>query len=121
MLAPNGPTRKRGQQMGHDSEARQHCYVNLRLRKKPEKALPLVSSDLTRERPSRRQRCWRSWSWEERCTDQPVRQEADASRDKNAEDQQTENGVNEPSPNGDWQAREAHAGRAHFDRCYTEV
>src|SRR6266446_5789905 len=52
---------------------------------------------------------------------QPIREQADASRQQNAENQHAQNGVDEPSPHGQRQPRESHALRAQIDDGDAEI
>src|SRR5713226_4699364 len=110
---------KRGNQMRDEAKAREHGHVDFRVREKPEQALPqngngvrYDSGRLTRNEIQH---------WKKVRAQESIREQADASRQQNAENQQAQDGVDEPGPNGEWQPGKRHALGAQVDGSDAEV
>ena len=105
--------------MRNDAEAWKHSDVNFGLGEKPEEALPENGQALLDER--RRLRSQKAPRGKEARAEQTVGEKEDAGSEQDAENQQTEDGVEEPSPDGEGQARESHAFGANVDGGDAEV
>ena len=116
---PNGLAGKRGDQMRDEAETRKHGDVDFGLREKPEEALPkdgdctcdngarLTGKEIQRGKEVRAQ--------------ESVREQADAGRQENAENQHSENGVDEPGPDGQREPGERHSLSAEIDGGDAEI
>ncbi len=116
---PNGLARKRGNQMRDEAKAREHGDVDFRLREKPEEALPKngngVRNDTGRligDEIQHRKKV---------CAQESIGQQADASRQEDAENQHAENGVDEPGPDGQRQPGQGHSMGAQVDGGDAEI
>ena len=116
---PNRFARKRGNQMRDEAETRKHGDVDFGLREKPEEALPkdgdctcdngarLTGKEIQRGEKVRAQ--------------EAIREQADAGRQKNAENQHSQDGIDEPGPDGQREPGERHSLSAEIDGGDAEI
>src|SRR5713226_7734842 len=116
---PNRLAGKSGNQMRDDAEARKHGDVNFGLREKPEEALPQNGSSVGDS--TGRLIGDETQHGEKVRAQQPIREQADAGRQENAENQHAQDGVDEPGPNGQRQPRESHSLTAQIDGGDAEI
>src|SRR5882762_4112469 len=118
-LLPNRFAGKGGNQMRDEAETRKHGHVDFCFGEKPEEALPKHGSGTwhSADRPTGKESKWRK----QVRAQEAIGEQANASRQENAENQHAQDGVEEPSPDGQGKPGEGHALGAQVDSGDAEI
>src|SRR5215472_15362513 len=99
--------------MRNDAKTRKHRDINFRLRKKPKQSLPERRQGIGRDvRGLRRKETCRG---KEMSVEKSVGKQTRASGEQNAENEHSQNGIDEPGPNSQRQPRQRHSLRTQIN------